>query len=241
MNKYSVLLLALIPGLWAAESGAKPAAKEKPAAAAAPVELKDSKAKISYASGVSTIRNFNKNNVPFDLEAMIHGMRDAAAGAKLQMDDKEIMNTMNELQTQLRRAMAANRQDLAQKNRKRGEEFLAEFKKKEGVQSLPNGVMYKVIKAGDGKKPLETDKVEVKYRGTKLDGTEFDATPEDKTATLHMTQTIMGWREALKQMPVGSKWQIVIPQGLAYGDRGVGEAIGPNETLVFEVELVGIK
>jgi FKBP-type peptidyl-prolyl cis-trans isomerase FklB len=106
---------------------------------------------------------------------------------------------------------------------------------------LSNGVLYQILKAGSGSKPAATDSVEVKYRGTKLDGVEFDATPEDKAATLNMNQTIMGWREALKQMPVGSKWKIVIPPQLAYGERGVGEVIGPDETLVFEVELVGIK
>ncbi len=207
----------------------------------APVQLKSQKDRISYASGVTTVRNFNKNNVPFDIELMIRGMRDAAEGKKLALDEKELNATLNQLQTELRRAQAANHQELATKNRKRGEEFLAEFKKQEGVKALPNGVLYQVLKAGEGKKPVETDTVEVKYRGMKLDGTEFDATPEGKTASLRMNQTIMGWREALKQMTVGSRWKIVIPHLLAYGERGVGEVIGPNETLVFEVELVSIK
>lgn len=208
---------------------------------AAPVQLKTQKDRVSYASGVTTVRNFNKNNIAFDVDLIIRGIRDAAEGKKLALDEKELSATLSALQTDLRRAQAATHQELASKNRKRGEEFLTEFKKQEGVKTLPNGVLYQVLKAGEGKKPVETDTVEVKYRGMKLDGSEFDATPEGKTASLRMNQTIMGWREALKQMPVGSRWKIVIPHLLAYGERGVGEVIGPNETLVFEVELVSIK
>ena len=211
-------------------------AKEQPR-----VELKTPKERVSYASGVTTVRNFSKNNISFDLDRMIRGMRDAAEGKKLALDEKELTASLNGLEADLRSAQAATHQELANRNHTRGKEFLAEFKRKEGVKAFPNGVLYKMLKTGEGEKPVETDTVEVKYRGTTLDGAEFDATPPGKTASLRMNQTFLGWREALKQMPVGSRGQIVIPHLLAYGERGVGEVIGPNETLIFEVELVSIK
>ncbi len=107
--------------------------------------------------------------------------------------------------------------------------------------TLPSGVQYKILKAGDGKKPIESDLVEVHYRGTLLDGTEFDGTEAGLPATLKVSALIVGWKEALKLMPAGSKWQIFIPPQFAYGERGVGSDIGPNETLVFELELLAIK
>ncbi len=226
---------------FAASMLASAAVHAQDATDAAAASAAASKEKVSYATGVSTVRNFTKNSVPFDFDAMVRGMRDALEGKKLEMSEKEMRAVLQGLQADLRRAMAANHRDLGDKNRKRGQDFLTEFKKKDGVNALPNGVLYRVLKAGDGPKPTENDSVVVNYRGSLIDGTEFDASLEGKPATLRMNQTIMGWREALKQMPVGSKWQIAIPHLLAYGDRGVGETIGPNETLVFEVELVGIK
>jgi FKBP-type peptidyl-prolyl cis-trans isomerase FklB len=203
--------------------------------------LKAGKEQISYATGVMAVRNFTKNDVAFDIELMIQGMRDAQAGKELQMNDREIRMAMNGLQVELRRTMATNQRDLADKNRKRGTEYLAAFKAKPDVKAMSNGVLYRVLKAGDGAKPLETDTVITRYRGANIDGVEFDATLEGKTSTLRVNQVIMGWREALKQMPVGSKWELVVPAPLAYGDRGVGDLIGPNEVLVFDVELLEIK
>jgi FKBP-type peptidyl-prolyl cis-trans isomerase FklB len=212
-----------------------------PAAAASTPAARLDSAKMSYASGVVSIRNFTKSDVPYDLEAIIQGMRDAHAGKPLQLSEKEIRVVMNQLQTELRRSMAANLKDLGEKNRKRGADYLAAFKAKPGVKALSNGVAYRVVKEGSGAKPTELDVVEVRYRGTLIDGTEFDATEENKTALLKMNQVIMGWREALKQMPQGSRWEIVIPSQLAYGERGVGQVIGPHETLAFDVELIGVK
>jgi FKBP-type peptidyl-prolyl cis-trans isomerase len=222
-----------------AAPAAAPAAASSPAAATPTVAA--NKQKVSYATGVQAIRNFMKNDVPFDLDEIVRGMRDAAAGKDLSMSEKEIRLVLNALQTDLRRAMAANQKDLAEKNRKRGADFLASYKAKPGVQMLANGVAYKVLQQGSGAKPSEGQTVIVKYRGTNIDGVEFDATEDGKVAPLRVNQVIMGWREALKQMPAGAKWEIVIPPTLAYGERGVGAVIGPNETLVFEVELVGVK
>jgi FKBP-type peptidyl-prolyl cis-trans isomerase len=219
-------------------SAAQPAAK--PAASIAPI-LADNKDKLSYATGVQAVRNFTKNGIPFNIDEIIRGMRDAQAGGDLAMNEREIRLVLNALQTDLRRNMAANQKALGDKNTQRGDAFQAAFKAKPGAKDLGNGVLYRVIQQGSGPKPSEAEAVIVKYRGTNIDGVEFDATEDGKTAILRVNQVIMGWREALKQMPSGAKWELVIPPRLAYGDRGVGTTIGPNETLVFEVELVGIK
>jgi FKBP-type peptidyl-prolyl cis-trans isomerase FklB len=130
----------------------------------------------------------------------------------------------------------------AEDNKKAGESFLAENKKKEGVVTLPSGLQYKVLKAGDGKKPTDTDTVECNYRGTHIDGTEFDSSYRTgQPATFKVAGVIPGWREALKLMPVGSKWQIFVPSQLAYGTRGKPGSVGPNAALIFEVELLAIK
>jgi len=169
------------------------------------------------------------------------GMKDGYAGDKLLIPEKELRSVMAGLLGEMRQKMVANRKELGAKNKLKGEEFLAANKTKEGVVTLPNGIQYKILKAGDGKKPAETDMVSCIYRGTLLDGTQFDGTDDGKTSTLKISQLIMGWKEALKLMPVGSKWQIFLPYNLAYGERGVGADVGPNETLTFEVELLGIK
>jgi FKBP-type peptidyl-prolyl cis-trans isomerase len=125
-------------------------------------------------------------------------------------------------------------------NKKAGEDFLAENKKKEGVVTLPSGLQYQILKAGEGRKPTTADTVEVSYRGTLVNGKEFDSSGSD-TRTFMLAGIIPGWREALQLMPVGSKWRLVVPSELAYGERGMGQAIMPNSTLIFEVELVAIK
>ena len=129
----------------------------------------------------------------------------------------------------------------AENNKKRGEAFLAENRTKEGVITLPSGLQYKILKTGDGRRPTDTDTVEVHYRGTLIDGTQFDSSQAGQPSILKVTAVISGWREALKLMPIGSKWQLFIPPQLAYGGRRASPVIGPNETLIFELELVGIK
>ncbi len=247
MNRKSIHITALV--IAAASFGASQA--QTVAAAQAGVvtarpagrdgALSSPQAQISYATGVITVRNFAKNGVAFDSELMIQGMRDALAGVALAMTEKEIRLAMSALQTDLRRAQVANQRELGEKNIKVGREFLSAYKARPGVQTLGNGVMFRELRPGVGVKPAETDAVLVKYRGMLIDGTEFDATEGEAGATLRMSQAIVGWREALKMMPVGAKWEIVIPHMLAYGERGVGQTIGPNETLIFEVDLIGIK
>ncbi len=130
----------------------------------------------------------------------------------------------------------------AENNRKDGEVFLAKNKMNEGVMTLPSGLQYKILKKGEGRKPTDADTVEVQYRGTLIDGKEFDSSyKRNQPATFPVKGVIKGWTEVLQLMPVGSKWQVFIPSALAYGERGAGSDIGPNATLVFEIELVAIK
>jgi len=205
------------------------------------IALKTQKDKVSYGVGVSVVRNFKHQGVEVDPDVAIQGMRDEFSGKKLLMSEEELRTILNEYQKELQQKYALAVKKAADANKKEGEAFLAENKKKNGVVSLPSGLQYKIIKEGNGKKPTETDRVECRYRGTFINGKEFDGTNRTgQPATFKVTGIIPGWREALKLMPVGSKWQLFIPPQLAYGERGAGP-IGPNATLIFELELLGIK
>jgi FKBP-type peptidyl-prolyl cis-trans isomerase len=196
---------------------------------------------ISYTVGASVGRNFKKEGVVINEKEFVKGLADGLAGAKLKLSEKEFTAVLQGFQGDMRRKMAANQKERSIQNQKKADEFLAANAKKEGVVKLPSGVQYKILKAGDGAKPMASDVVQVNYRGTVLDGTEFDASAAGKPANLKLAQVIAGWKEALLLMPVGSKWQLYIPAKSAYGERGVGNAIGPNEMLIFDVELVGIQ
>ncbi len=203
--------------------------------------LKTDKDKLSYSIGASIGRNLKTDSTDIDLNLLIKGLKNSMAGEQLLLPESELRKAMNDYQTQLRQHMMAKKQQAMEENKKKGDAYLAEYKAEKGVSALPGGVLYKVIKAGDGKKPLESDMVEVNYRGKLINGKEFDATEPGHPANLKISALIPGWKQALVEMPVGSKWQIVIPSALAYGDRGVGNDIGPNEVLVFDVELLAIK
>jgi FKBP-type peptidyl-prolyl cis-trans isomerase len=202
--------------------------------------LKTEKDIASYAIGVMTARNFQKDNMDIDVDLMMRGLKDGLARGNLLMPEKELRKVMSTVMGEARKAMVLNRRTAAEANRQAGAKFLAENKTKEGVITLPSGVQYSVIKQGDGKVPADSDMIEVNYRGNLLNGTEFDASEPGKPAHLKLSSLIPGWKDAVKLMPVGSKWKIVVPASAAYGERGVGSDIGPNETLVFEVELVGL-
>lgn len=231
-------------GVWA-----QPAVPQTPAtsasAMAAPVKdaspFSSRKEAISYAVGVTTARNLAKDGVDIDPAIVLRGMQDAVSGKRILMDEKEIRSVMGGLVGEMRQKMAANRKDAEEINKKKGDEFRANFAKLPTVVSLPNGILYKVEKTGNGPKPTIDDSIVVNYRGTLTNGFEFDGTSEGKPATMKMAQLIMGWKEAAKLMPTGSRWTIVIPPQLAYGVRGVGADIGPSETLLFDMELLAVK
>ena len=205
-----------------------------------PTDLKTEQDKVNYGIGVSVAKNLKQQGVEVDVNMMIKGMKDELSGKKLLLSDDELRKTLTAYQQELRRKQMQERKGAAQDKKKEGDAFLAENKKKEGVVTLPNGLQYKILKAGEGKKPTADDTVEVKYRGTLIEGKEFDSSGAE-TRTFKLSEVIPGWREAVQLMPVGSKWQLVVPPELAYGERGMGQAIMPNTTLIFEIELVGIK
>lgn len=218
----------------------QPAAKEA-AAANAPSAFASRKDALSYAIGVSTARNLLKDGVDINPDLMLKGIQDAVGNKRTQMSEQEIRSAMSGLIGEMRQNMANNRVEAEATNKKRGDEYRTTFGKSADAKTMPNGVMYKVAKVGTGAKPADDDMVLVNYRGTLTNGFEFDATPEGKPATMKVSQLINGWKTALKDMPVGSRWTLVIPPQLAYGVRGVGSDIGPSETLVFDVELLDIK
>jgi FKBP-type peptidyl-prolyl cis-trans isomerase len=210
----------------------------------APV-LKTQKDRVSYSFGVEAAKNFKQQGIAVDADLFIKGFRDGLSGEKLLMSDDEIAKTKAVVQTGLwekrMQLMRARTKD-AEQNGKEGEAFLAENRLKKGVVTLPSGLQYKVLRTGGGRKPTEADTVECHYRGTFVDGTEFNNSyQKGKPGIFKVAGVIPGWKEALQLMPVGSKWQLFIPPQLAYGIRGMGDQIGPNTTLIFEIELLAIK
>lgn len=212
-----------------------------PAFAEEKTELKTQKEKTSYAIGMSMADSMKTNAVDVDIDALVQGIRDSLTGKKTLLTESEARETITALQKDLQAKMREKLKVQAEKNKKAGEEFLARNKEKEGVKTLPSGLQYKVITEGKGKSPLATDTVTVNYRGTLIDGTEFDSSyKRGQPATFPVNGVIKGWTEALQLMKEGSKWQLFIPSSLAYGERGAGGKIGPDATLIFEVELIKV-
>ncbi len=204
--------------------------------------LTTDKEKASYALGMNIGRGLSKQPVNVDAAAVARGLKDAMSGGKTLLTDEEAAAALATLQDQVKKATEAKMEALAAENKKAGDVFLAENKTKEGVVTLPSGLQYKILTAGAGPKPTATDTVVCQYKGTLLDGTEFDSSyKRGQPATFAVARIIKGWTEALELMPVGSKWQLFIPADLAYGERGAGGVIPPNATLIFEVELVSIQ
>ena len=211
------------------------------AIAAEKVELKTQRDKVSYSIGLDIGNNLKKQAVDINPDAFAKGLKDAFAGRKPLMTEQEIRETMTAFQQEMIAKQLERSKGLGEKNKKEGEAFLAGNKKKEGVVALPSGLQYKVIKEGEGKTPKATDTVTVNYRGTLVDGTEFDSSyKRGEAADFQVGSVIAGWTEALKLMKEGAKWQLFIPANLAYGERGAGNAIGPNAVLIFEVELISV-
>lgn len=208
--------------------------------------LKTQRDKTSYAIGMDIGTNVGNSlrsqSIDIDPDLLVRGIKDAMSNEKSLMTPEEIRETLADLRNEMMAKQMSQRKELADKNKKEGEAFLAENAKKEGVVTLPSGLQYKVIKQGTGEKPKATDTVTVNYRGTLIDGTEFDSSEKHgQSLTFKVNGVIPGWTEALQLMKVGSKWQLFIPSSLAYGERDTGREIGPNSTLIFDVELLSIK
>jgi FKBP-type peptidyl-prolyl cis-trans isomerase FklB len=220
-----------------------PAAKRPAAAAktATPLTLKTQKDKFSYALGMKMGENLHKQSVPVDPAIVARGLRDGLAGGKTLLSDDEAQAALNEVQKEMHDRQQAKMEEAGAANKKVGAAFLAGNKGKEGVVTLPSGLQYKILKQGTGPKPAASDTVVCNYRGTFIDGKEFDSSyKRGQPATFPVSGVIKGWTEALQLMPVGSKWQLFIPSDLAYGDPG-RPGIEPSSTLIFEVELLSIQ
>jgi FKBP-type peptidyl-prolyl cis-trans isomerase FklB len=206
------------------------------------ISLQNQKEKMSYIIGLDIGTNLKKQSLDLDPDILYKGMKDALSGAKPLMSDEEMQKTKNEFRQAMMKKQEEEMRQIGEKNKREGEAFLAENGKKEGVKTLPSGLQYRILTEGTGKTPKATDTVTVNYRGTFLDGKEFDSSySRGKPADLAVNQIIPGWSEALQLMKVGSKWQLVIPANLAYGERGAGNVIGPHATLIFEIELISIQ
>lgn len=204
--------------------------------------LKTKKDKLSYGIGADLARNLKAQSIDVDPDIVAKGIKDVLSGGKTLLNEEEIRQTIAELRQELIAKQALEAKKIGEKNKKEGEQFLEANKKKEGVKTLPSGLQYKVITEGTGKSPKATDTVTVNYRGTLIDGTEFDSSyKRGQPATFPVNGVISGWTEALQLMKEGAKWQLFIPSALAYGERGAGGIIGPNATLIFEVELISVK
>ena len=225
-----------------------PAAK-RPATAASsstPLALKTQKEKFSYALGMNTgermAQGLHDKSVPFDPAILARGLKDGLTGGKTLLTDAEAQAVLTEVQTELRKKQDEKKHAAGEASKKDGDAFLAANKGKEGVVTLPSGLQYKILTAGKGPKPTADDSVVCNYRGTLINGTEFDSSyKRGEPATFPVGGVIKGWTEALQLMPVGSKWQLFVPSDLAYGERGPSPEIGPNSTLIFEVELISIQ
>lgn len=218
------------------------AATAHPAPANIASALKTPSDKVSYAIGLNLGKSLHRDTVSVDPNILLRGLKDGLMGSKPLLTDAEIQSTMTALQSAVRQRQEAKMQQAAVTNKKEGEAFLAANKTKPGVVALSSGLQYKILKEGSGPKPTPADTVVCNYRGVLLNNTEFDSSyKRGQPATFPVGQVIKGFTEALQLMPVGSKWQLYIPSDLAYGERSAGPDIGPNATLIFEVELLSIQ
>jgi FKBP-type peptidyl-prolyl cis-trans isomerase FklB len=229
----------------AAKPPAAPAAKTRRAPAAkspTPAPLTTQKDKFSYALGMNLGASLKKQSVPVDPNILARGLKDSLAGGKTALTEDQARATLMEVQTEMRKKQQEEMQVAGEASKKEGAAFLAANKSKDGVVTLPSGLQYKIVTPGTGPKPTAADSVVCNYRGTLINGTEFDSSyKRGEPATFPVNGVIKGWTEALQLMPVGSKWQLFVPSDLAYGERSPAPEIGPDSTLIFEVELLSIQ
>lgn len=243
MHKIHVLtsiLVSLYGSALFAQTPPPPPAPPAPAnpPATAPADPVDMKA-VSYIIGADLGQKLRTNNVDASLDNLIAGIKDALAGAEPKYSQEEQQKIMTAFQNELRVKMEKKQAELAKKNTKLSEEFLAENGKKEGVITTASGLQYQVIKEGSGPKPVKTDKVKAIYKGQLINGTVFDDS-RGQSREFPVSGVVPGWQEALPLMATGSKWKLFVPPGLGYGDKQRGPVIEPNSVLVFEIELVEI-
>jgi len=198
--------------------------------------------KASYALGADLANNFKQQGVQIDIPALTQGMQDTFSGNKLKLSQQQMKESVEVIKQKVMAKQAEERKKLAETNAQKGKDFLAKNKNKEGVKVMPSGLQYKVIESGKGESPSPEDKLIAHYRGTLIDGTEFDSSyNRGSPLEFKMTDVIKGWREALLKMKPGAKWEIYIPPALAYGSQGAGKVIGPNETLIFTLHLIKVE
>lgn len=204
-------------------------------------QLKDMKDKISYSIGVDVGKSIQKQKIDINPEIFLAGFKDGQADKLSLMTEEQIRDTLMALQTQMLEKHKTAAKEMATKNLAEGEKFLTENKKQKGVVTLPSGLQYRIIKEGKGTAPTATDTVTTHYRGKLINGTEFDSSySRGEPAKFAVNGVIPGWVEALQLMKPGAKWELFVPAKLAYGENGVGQLIGPNSTLIFEVELLNV-
>ncbi|MCK4507874.1 MAG: FKBP-type peptidyl-prolyl cis-trans isomerase [Desulfuromonadales bacterium] len=228
---FSVMLLVFVVGCAAEEAKVAPE-----------VKLDTPQSRISYTIGVNIGQDFKTQKMDVDADVLLMGLKDSLAGKELRLTDEEMVAEIQTFQQEMQAKMAAEMESMVAKNQSEGEAFLAENAKQEGVVVTESGLQYKIIEAGEGDSPGAADVATVHYRGTLIDGTQFDSSYDrGQPATFPVGGVIAGWTEALQLMKPGAKWQLVIPAELAYGERGAGQDIGPNATLIFDVELISVE
>ena len=202
------------------------------------VKIETDQEKLSYTMGIFFGQTVIRQEMEIDIPAFMQAVEDVLNKNEKKLSDEEMQKIINTYQKKEQEDRVAK----SDNDKVDGEKFLAGNKKKEGVTVLPSGLQYKIIENSEGEKPLADSRVVVHYRGTLINGTEFDSSyARGEPIELGLNQVIKGWQEALQLMSIGSKWQIVIPSELAYGERGAGRVIGPNSTLIFDIELISIK
>jgi FKBP-type peptidyl-prolyl cis-trans isomerase FklB len=232
----------IVASLLAAGLTSRASAQSAPPAATAPGSAKDAAAQASYAIGNTIGSQMRRDSVAVDPREFMRGLEDGLSGAKPALTEDQMRAAMTQLQASVQAAREAKAAGLAKTNQVEGDAFLKANAAKPGVVTLPDGLQYQIVKAGAGQTPKESDAVIVNYRGTLIDGKEFDSSQaHGGPATLSLLGVIKGWREALQRMPVGSKWRLFVPAALAYGDKGAGPDIGPGAVLIFDIELLSIQ
>ncbi len=212
------------------------------ASSASELKLDTSKNRISYTIGVNIGQDFKSQNMDVDPDLLLMGLKDTLSGKELQLTEEEMVQEIQNFQQEMQAKMAAEMEEKAAENKASGEAFLAENAKQEGVVVTESGLQYKIIEPGQGDSPGPADVATVHYRGTLIDGTQFDSSYDrGQPASFPVGGVIAGWSEALQLMKPGAKWQLSIPAELAYGERGAGQDIGPNSTLLFDVELISVE